>query len=74
MLHEVEELFGAVGDPEEVVEFLGMARVGVVGAFVLVFDVGAGGLHALARFAGGVASAAVDGASGGLGEVGGGEG
>ena len=64
-------LFGAVGDPEEVIKLLRVARVGVVGAFVLVLDVGAGGLHALSCFAGGVGGAAVDGASGSFGEGGG---
>lgn len=69
-----EGLFGAVGDPEEVVEFLGVARVGVVGAFVFVFDVGASGLHGFSFLAGGVGGAAVDGAGGGFGKGGGGEG
>ena len=68
------ELFGAVGDPEEVVEFLGVAGVGVIGAFVFVFDVGAGGLHAFACFPRSVARATVDGAAGGFGEGGGCEG
>lgn len=67
-------LFGAVGYPVEVVEFLGVARVGVVGAFVFVFDVGAGGLHSFAGFSRGVACAAVDGAAGGFGKGEGGEG
>ncbi len=67
------KLFGAVGDPEEVVEFLGVAGVGIVGAFVFVFDVGAGGLHSLASFSGGVACAALDGAAGGFGKSEGGE-
>ena len=48
------ELFRAVGDPEKVIEFLRMAWVGIVGALVLVLDIGAGGLHALACFAGGM--------------------
>ena len=59
-------LFAAVGDPEDVVELLRVARVGVVGAFVFVFDIGAGGLHGLSCFAGGVGSAAFDGATGGF--------
>jgi len=63
-----------VGDPEEVIEFLRVARVGVVGAFVLVFDVGTSRLHAFSGFAGGVGGAAVDGATSGLGKGGGGEG
>jgi hypothetical protein len=67
-------LFGAVGDPEKVVELLGVAGVGVVGAFVLVLDVGAGGLGGFSGFTGGVAGAAVDGASGGLWKSGGCEG
>ena len=67
-------LFGAVGDPEEVIEFLGVARIGVVGAFVFVFHVDAGGLHGFSGFTGGVGGAVVDGATGGFGEIGGGEG
>ena len=66
-------LFGAVGDPEEVVELLRMARIGVVGAFVLVLDFGAGGLHAFSCFSRGVPRGAVDRAGsrfweGGIGE------
>ena len=67
-------LFGAVGDPEEVVEFLRVSRGGVIGPFVFVFNVGAGGLHGFSGFTGGVGGAAVDGAAGGFGEIGGGEG
>jgi hypothetical protein len=67
-------LFSAVGDPEEVIEFLRVARVGVIGAFMLVLDVGAGGLHAFSCFACGVGGAAVDRASGSFWKGGGGEG
>jgi hypothetical protein len=67
-------LFGAVRDPEEVIEFLGVARVGVVGAFVFVFNVGAGGLHSFSGFSGSVGGAVVDGAVGGFGKIRGGEG
>ena len=60
------DLVGAVGDPEEVIEFLGVARIRIVGTFVFVFDVDAGGLHGFPGFAGGVGSAAFDGTTGGL--------
>jgi len=73
MRSQGQELFGAVGYPVEMVEFLGVARVGIVGAFVLVLDVGAGGLHSFASFSGGVTCAAVDGAAGGFGKAGGGK-
>jgi hypothetical protein len=63
-----------VGDPEEVIEFLGVARVGIIGAFVFIFDVGTGGLHTLASFSGGVAYAAIDRATGSFGKTEGGEG
>ena len=58
------ELFGAVGDPENVIEFLWMARVRVIGAFVFVLDVGAGGLHCRPLFSCCVGGAAVDGTAG----------
>ena len=60
------ELFGAVGDPENVIEFLWMPRVRVIGAFVFVLDVGAGGLHCRPLFSRCVGGAAVDGTTGRL--------
>jgi hypothetical protein len=68
------KLFGAVGDPEDVIKLLWMARVGVVGAFVLILDVGAGGLHCRPLFSCCVGGAAVDGTTGGLGKSRGSEG
>jgi hypothetical protein len=67
-------LVGAVGDPEKVIELLRMARVGVIGAFVLVLDIGAGGLHGLSCFACGVGGTAVDWTTGSLWKGPGGEG
>ena len=67
-------LFGAVGDPEEVIELLRMARVGVIGAFVLVLDLDTRGLRCRPLFSCCVGGGAVDGTSGSLWKGGGREG
>src|SRR5437899_12794692 len=48
------------------IEFLWVARIGVIGAFVFVFDVDASGLHGFAGFSGGVSGAAFNGTTGGF--------
>ena len=63
-----------MGDPEEMVELMRVAGIGVIGAFVFVFNIGAGDLHAFSGFAGGVGGAAVDGTTGGFWKSGGCEG
>ena len=68
------ELFGAVGDPEDVIKLLRMARVGVIGAFVLVLDLGTCGLRCRPLFSSCVGGAAIDGTTGGLWKGGVGEG
>ena len=55
-----------MGDPEDVIKFLRMARVGIIGAFVLVLDLGTRGLRCRPLFSSYVGGAAVDGAAGGL--------
>jgi hypothetical protein len=68
------ELFGAMGDPEEVIELLWVARIGVIGTFVLVLDLDARGLRCRPLFSCCAGGGAVDGASGGFWKGGGCEG
>ena len=68
------ELFGAMGDPEDVIKFLRMARVGIIGAFVLVLDLGTSGLRCRPLFSCCVGGGAVDGTTGGFWKSGGCEG
>ena len=69
------KLLGAMADPENVVELLRMARVGVIRPFMFVLDVGAYGLRPRPLFSRRMRAPPVDGTTGGLrkGRVGEGE-